>query len=600
MNSEAILLHSDEPSPIDVRLRQLVELMGITCKTLDALRLDADLDRARGGGLCILASAGAIFRWCHDGLDHRARIDHLRQNTRFLFVYGFAPDRNATSIAASLTDGQISDVQRFDRTDFNYEVASSHRQFTKEFSGLTFGPVSNEIDFGFVCSTTSGEIRPLVSIAGLPFFAFLEKGGCTTFLLACKDIVDIQEETDGSLDAARYFSRLLPAAMFLKSVFKRQCWQSRHRFANFIIDDPPLKHSYGYLNYKDLLLRMDKSNFATTIAFIPWNYRRTQNAVAELFRQRPDRLSLCVHGCDHIHAELATTNVGTLNRRIQVASNRMNAHRVRTGLRHSEVMVFPQGRFSPQALKVLKSNNYLAAINSSATPSIHAVDQPLIVGDFLELAIIRYGGFPLFLRRYPGGLEGFAFDLFFGKPAFVVEHHGYFKDGGSSLVEFIGRLNSLGGLEWTSLNEIMTKSYLERDISPETTLCRIYANRQMIENPSTSERTFILTKSLSGDVPIESVFIGGQRAQFEVVKNLVQFGVKIPAKQSATVNVVYKNQLPCAEGERGIVSASRVWTRRMLSEFRDNFLCMDKFFLIDASAAKMRGSSRHGTASSRT
>jgi hypothetical protein len=68
-------------------------------------------------------------------------------------------------------------------------------------------------------------------------------------------------------------------------------------YANIIIDDPLLRENYGYLNYRKLLDLMDKHNFFSTIAFIPWNYKRTDKKIAALFKERPDRFSLCVHGC---------------------------------------------------------------------------------------------------------------------------------------------------------------------------------------------------------------------------------------------------------------------------------------------------------------
>src|SRR6185437_852348 len=70
-----------------------------------------------------------------------------------------------------------------------------------------------------------------------------------------------------------------------------------------------------------------------------------------------------------------------------------------------------------------------------------------------------------------------------------VEHHSYLKDGGARLTEFISRLNSFESLEWTGLHEILTKSYLEREISNEITLCRLFTNHHVIENSAERERT---------------------------------------------------------------------------------------------------------------
>lgn len=588
MPLKATFLHYSDRSPTEARLRRLAEFMGVECKTLDACTLDAEMHKVHDHELCILASASAMMGWWHENCDSHAAVDRLHQKTSSLFVYGFAPGNNTALLAATLADEQISAVRAFDRPNLKYEVAASNPEFTYDFSGLSFGPVHNDIDFAFACSSASGRLCPLVSIAGLPFWVLSQKDGCSTFLLACDNIVDLEEKTDDTLDTARYFSRLLPAAMFLRSTFKSRCWHSRFRFANFIVDDPPLKRSYGYLNFRQLASTMDKSDFASTIAFIPWNYRRTDNDVTQLFRERPERLSLCVHGCDHTTAEFSTTDLAALNSRVQLASARMNSLRRESKLSYSKIMVFPQGRFSTEALRVLKSNNYLAALNSSASPANSGADRSLTVADFLNLAVTRYGGFPIFVRRYPAGLEQFAFDLFFGKPVLVVEHHAYFKDGGGCLSEFMSRLNSVERLQWSGLQEIMMKSYLEREISNDITACRLYTNHQIIENDAERERTFVVNKCETGDVPIQNILINGQTIEFTVGGNLLEFTMRVPALSSAVVRIVYRNILPRVELGQAFASRSRVWARRMLSEFRDNILSRSDFLVAGAYALYRR------------
>lgn len=584
MKSDPIVVHDIRPTHDDVCLRRLIEFFGLECRTVDTPTFDVELCRAMDHDLCVLASAATIDRWCHTLPDVTAALDRLRQKASFLFVYGFTPEMAPLYIAGGLSDGAISDVRRLTRTDLRYDVSSSQPETTKEFSGLSFGCVRNNTDFAFVCSGNSSSMVPLVSIEDTPFWVVVEKDRCHAFLLACSTIADIEEQVNGNLDVTSYFSRLLPAAMFLRSVFKSQCWHTKNRFGNFIIDDPPLKRSYGYLNYRELVSKMDKVDFASTIAFIPWNYKRIDKDVAQLFRQRPDRLSLCVHGCDHTGAEFSSTDLAVLNSKVLLASARMKSLKRQSGLSYSKTMVFPQGRFSTEALTALKSNNYVAAINSSALAAHSGTNAPLTVGHFLQPAITRYGDFPVFLRRYPGASDQFAFDMFFSKPLLAVEHHSYLKDGGARLTEFISRLNSFESLEWTGLHEILTKSYLEREISNEITLCRLFTNHHVIENSAERERTFIVIKFESGDLPIQKILVNGEITTFKVSANMLEFAMRIPARSSTVVNIVYKNLLPQVETRRGVTSRSRVWTRRMLSEFRDNVLCWSDLFLASTQA----------------
>jgi len=589
---EPILLYHIRLTPDDVCLKRLIEFFGLSCKTVDTSAFGAELHRAVDHDLCILASAETIDRWCHNLPDRAAALGVLQQKASFLFVYGFAPGKSLAYIAGSLSDGAIEDVSALTGGGLNYQVSSSEPEITREFSGLSFGCARNGTDSGFVSTENSSSTVPLVTIADMPFWVVVEKNSCKTFLLACSTIADIQEQASG-IDAGKYFSRLLPAAMFLRWVFKSRCWHGKHRFGNFIIDDPPLKRSYGYLNYRNLLTQMDRCEFTSTIAFIPWNYRRTDDQVAQLFRERTDRLSLCVHGCDHTTAEFSSTDLATLNSKVQLASARMNSLERWNGLSYSKTMVFPQGRFSTAALTALKANNYLAAVNSSPTPADSGAYGSLTVADFLTPAVTRHGGFPVFVRRYPAGLEQFAFDLFFGKPLLAVEHHAYFKDGGARLAEFVSRINSFKKLQWTGLQDIMKKSYLERKISNEIIACRLYTNHQVIENHAERDRTFIVTKFETGDVPIQHVLVNGVATRFMIVDNVLEFTTKIPALSSTVVQLVYRNSLAHAALEQGFASRSHVWAHRMLSEFRDNVLCRSGFLLAGAQALR-RGFSGRG------
>ena len=191
--------------------------------------------------------------------------------------------------------------------------------------------------------------------------------------------------------------------------------------ACIIIDDPLLRENYGFLNYRKLLEMMDRHNFYTTIAFIPVNYSRTDEGVAALFRERSDRFSICVHGCDHTGGEFASTDRAYLARKVKLATARMVEHERRTGVPFDRAMVFPQGIFSNAALAALIENGYLAAVNTET----QAVDGPIATG------------FPLFPRYKPEDVPDRLPD-----PLFIVLHHEYLKGGYGRLTDFVDALNA--------------------------------------------------------------------------------------------------------------------------------------------------------------
>jgi len=211
--------------------------------------------------------------------------------------------------------------------------------------------------------------------------------------------------------------------------------QNETRYATIIIDDPLLREDYGFLNYRKLLDLMDKHIFFTTIAFIPWNYKRTDRKIADLFLERPDRFSLCVHGCDHTKSEFGITNLNFLDNKIRLATARMIEHEKITGVPFDRIMVFPQGIFSNQALEALKMNNYIAAVNTVPMP---------LSGPFLS-------NLPFFRRYKPEEiLAGVSTN-----PMFIVLHHEYFKDGYERLIDFVEEINKRFKINWDSLGNII-------------------------------------------------------------------------------------------------------------------------------------------------
>ncbi len=221
--------------------------------------------------------------------------------------------------------------------------------------------------------------------------------------------------------------------------------------ACLIIDDPLLKPKYGCLDYKKLLEEMKFHNFFTEIAFIPWNYKRSDARTVRLFLDHPNFYGICVHGCNHTGNEFGKGDYLELSILSSTALWRMEQHKKLTGLAYDPVMVFPQGRFSSEAMKVLKEHGYLAAFNSSLRAN-DKKELPAI--EYQRPATTIYHDFPLFLRRYPKDKFQFVQDIALGRPILIVEHHSIFRDGYNTMTTLVDWINSLGDIKWTSLSNI--------------------------------------------------------------------------------------------------------------------------------------------------
>lgn len=218
--------------------------------------------------------------------------------------------------------------------------------------------------------------------------------------------------------------------------------------ACLIIDDPLLIPRYGRLDYERLLAEMREHNFFTEIAFIPWNYRRSDPSTIRLFKDNPDYYSICIHGCDHTGNEFGISDPEELDILAHTAIWRMDRHTALTGLNYDPVIVFPQGRFSTTAIKTLKDSGFQAAFNTH----IEAVGDTL--PPLKEPASTCYHGFPVFLRRYPKDRKLFVEDIENGRPILIVEHPGAFKKGYKEITDLIDWVNGLGDINWTSLSNI--------------------------------------------------------------------------------------------------------------------------------------------------
>lgn len=197
---------------------------------------------------------------------------------------------------------------------------------------------------------------------------------------------------------------------------------------------------------------MKEHNFFTEIAFIPWNYKRSDAKTVQLFAENPEYFGICVHGCNHTYNEFGGSNYQELSNLSATALWRMEQHKGLTGLPYDPVMVFPQGLFSSVAMQALKGQGFLAAFNSG----LQATDgDELPAQEYEKPATSIYTDLPLFLRRYPKNKSHFFHDIAIGRPIILVEHPKAFCNGYKSITDTVDWINGMGNIKWTSLLSIV-------------------------------------------------------------------------------------------------------------------------------------------------
>ena len=581
-----------ELHPADARLIRLAEFLGIVCVAIpmDHGRLSVLEAEVANGENCLLINPDVICEVLQSDVPPPEFVSSLLSQYHRIFVHCVRPNPLHTAFLASLTAGRIQSVKQVEAPSGTIDFAQDSRDVCGAFSGLSISVP----DLANHCVFYSGNdigCRRLITVGADALFAIASVGECEIALLGSGDVVDLDGET-GDAWLTETFTRFVPYAVALRHLFGDQCWRPAQSCASVIIDDPLLRPNYGFLNFDCLLRLMKQHNFATTIAFIPYNFRRSSPQTIGLLRQNSNQLSICFHGNDHTGAEFATTNTAVLNTMLRSAERRMRAHEEMTGLHCDRVMVFPQGRFSVAAMAALRSCNFDAAINTGPQP--YGQRQKLTIRELAEPAVLRHSGFPLFLRKYSVGMHDgdIAFRLFFGAPILVVEHHDVFADP-QRLTDAIDRINCVASeIHWCCAGDAVRGSFLQRRVSRDLVQLKAYSRSILVENRCSVPQNFCIEWANLGSTScLEGVYRNGRRCtEFSVDESGVRIVARINAGKSERISM---NDIPALPNELrfGFRHAARVFVRRRLSEMRDNYV--SKSPVLMAAARSIQRSFEH-------
>ncbi len=567
----------DEIQRIDAGLIRLAEALGIECLRISLPKevsapaefIEKFVPSERD---CLVLNPETIRGWLSQDVFPRGLGESLVRRFRSILVHNPQPDAFTDSMLMNLSGGKLQSARPLDGPGLDYEVATASEDVCSAFSGIHFGPANPLNDSIFLRSGDAASFRSLISIGGLPFFASVSSQGCDIFFLGAKTVADLDKSV-GSAPLADFFSQWVPAVMALRKAFGEECWQPEPPYATVVIDDPLLRKSYGFLNYRRLLAMMDQHNFHTSIAFIPINFRRNSQAIIRMFKERSDRLSICFHGNDHTGSEFAATDIRLLNSMLTTAEERMEAHLNSMGLPCDKVMVFPQGCFSEEAMSVLNAHNFLGAVNT--TP--HPEGKPALytIGDLMCPSVWKYGGFPLFLRKYPSEIaaQDIALNVFVGKPVLVVEHHEIFKDP-QPLIQVVKLINSImPGVRWANLQTAVENSYLSRVSSDGVVHIRPASKALQIDNhernPVTCSVEWDACQSKPDKVLVdrEEWCVSGRGA------TSAHLTLDLPVGESRRIEIVHKNEFGLSNANQKFDWRAKAIVRRRLSDIRDNVLC---------------------------
>ena len=574
MKQQAVLLSDPRTSTQNDRAAKVLRFFGVSSRVSsipDFLASnpvkDGDSSKPR-----LICSSDTLLTLVDDLECHPESNRLWQERVHSVFVYRQDDSGTLQELLSRITSDARASLVPIDGGAGDWVVSDEFPELCRAMSGVRT-PIG-ETETGLVFCGSKPNVLSVISASRGAAFVKIDYQKVPVFMSTATEITDLDSElTDRNFDIRNHFLSSVPIVLYVKWAFAETCWQVREVNACVVIDDPLLKPQYGFLNYRGLLDLMNRHNFSTSIAFIPWNWRRSASQAVRLFIENPKRYSLAVHGCDHTGGEFGTRDLNVLSWKARQAMERMSRHESKTGIRHDRVMVFPQGVFSEPALGVLKQNHFTAAVN---TEVISSDPQPpkITISDVWDIAVTKYGSFAIFTRRYPDqGIENFAFDTLLGKPCLVVIHHDFCRDQCATLVEFIKRLNALKcQLSWRSLGEVVRRSCRQRELASGTVEIEMYGSELRLENHSAQRKRFCIRKREADPSAIQEIRTESHSLVWRCSDECIDFEIDVNSGQNATISIEFRNQFGKAHSPENVRYKLKTMLRRYLSEARDNYV----------------------------
>jgi hypothetical protein len=491
-----------------------------------------------------------------------------------LLILGVTPETDKT-LLSEWSGGVVSGAGIINSASGLHYAVGNESVVTQQLTGFQFPFPGNKSFHFYLENQSNAQVVMAVrnDHQSVPIFIETNVHGQEVFLLS-KTLLSVDNAVDWRADNTEdAFEKIAPVIVFTKYSAGERGWHALHHYANLTIDDPWLREPYGNLRYEGLLEEMEKHNFHTTVAFIPWNYDRSESGVVSLFRSHPDRFSICIHGDDHAHKEFTDYVSKPLD--VQVSALRQSVARMEkfqklSGISYDRVMVFPHSIAPEQTLEALKANGYLATINSQNVPMDSVRPAGLLFA--MRPTTLAFGGF-LSILRYPvvEPTLGYrvAIEDFLDNPLFYYAHQDLFAKGIDAFDELADEVNKVeSGTRWRSVGDIVKHLYLLRLRGDSDYDVLALSNSFLLDNTFGRDVNFYIQREESGSIPITSVSVDGRPISYQQHEGHVDLHLLVPAGETRSIVIQYENATDFAS-----ISTSKrslyVYALRTISDFRD-------------------------------
>jgi hypothetical protein len=268
-------------------------------------------------------------------------------------------------------------------------------------------------------------------------------------------------------------------------------WSAPELRAAFVFDDPNLRRNrYGYLDYRQLVAHADDHGYHAAMAMVPLDARCHSDAAVAMFRGRPDRLSIVMHGNNHSVEELMTARDFPEALALSAqALRRVAWFEAKTSLSVSRVMMPPHASWSRIGARALGALGYDGLCSTHPYPTTEpAPDGRVLAGwtgvDFFDGCAV--------IPRVPLSMDrtGLALRAFLDQPLVLYGHHGDLARGLEPLAAAAALVNGLGDVRWCSVGEMVCGNHALR-IHDETLQLRPGAQRMRFVVPEGVRRLLV-------------------------------------------------------------------------------------------------------------
>jgi hypothetical protein len=574
-SSEIVFVRSARGPLADEQQSQIAaDFYGVDFKVMTAAGDDAALKQAirDQNTIGVVIAADALQELKRDSIF--PLLKRSGSNSVPLLVVGLKPETDP-ALVQEWSNGTVLGCKPFDGGSPGHYVFSSASNLTHQLSGIELSePVESAL---FEVERETKAAQTIISIQNDghtgPVFTAVTVGQTKAFF-ACSD--SVHEGAPNGPDVVETFVRSAPEMIFTRYAAGDFGWHALQHYANFTVDDPWLRQPYGSVDYLGLLGEMEKHNFHTTIAFIPWNFDRSEPAVVSMFRSHPDRFSIAIHGDNHDHKEF--TDYKSKPYEVQLfdlkqSLARMAKFRQLTGVPYDNVMIFPHSIAPERTLHALKVYNYLATVNSANVPQGDTA--PASASFALRPVTLAFGNFPSVSRLEVGGpvpTDFIAVNEFLDNPLFFYTHAEFFAQGIGAFDAVADKVNQLEpSIRWARLGDILPHLYQVRRRVDNDYDVLAFSSNLCVDNMSDHDAVFHVRKPETDEQLIRDVSSSDRSIPYQVQSDLLSFSMSIPAGGSRCAAISYRNDLNLSSIDIGKHSPI-VYFLRKASDFRDIYL----------------------------